>query len=204
MPSNDFPSRLRYSLLSADRSKLISPASNAAYSYDPGTGQEIWRVRYDGYSVIPRPVFGNGLVFVCTGYNAPSLMAIRPDGHGDVTDSHVAWTVSRAVPHAPSPLLVGEDLYMVSDNGVVSCLDARTGQEHWQQRLAGSYSASPLYADGKIYFLNEQGTGVVIKAGRHFEKLATNAVKERALASYAASDGALFIRTAKNLYCIKK
>ena len=184
--------------------QVISPASNAVYSYDPATGQEVWRVRYDGYSVIPRPVFGNGLVFACTGYNAPSLMAIRPDGHGDVTDSHVAWTVSRAVPHAPSPLLVGEDLYMVSDNGVVSCLDARTGQEHWQQRLAGSYSASPLYADGKIYFLSEQGTGVVIKAGRHFEKLAANAIQERTLASYAAADGALFIRTAKNLYCIKK
>src|SRR5207245_11734433 len=97
-----------------------------------------------------------------------------------------------------------DELYMVSDNGVATCVNARTGQEHWQQRLAGSYSASPVYADGKVYFLSEQGAGVVIKAGRQFQKLATNAMQERTLASYAAADGALFIRTARNLYCIKK
>ena len=186
------------------RKQVISSASGAVYAYDPQTGQEIWQVRYDGYSVIPRPVFGHGLVFVCTGYTSPSLLAIRPDGHGDVTETHVAWSTKRSVPHAPSPLLVGAELYMVSDNGVASCLDAKTGHVHWQQSLRGSYSASPVEADGKIYFLSEQGTAVVLKAGRRFEKLATNALQESALASFAAADKALFIRTAKHLYRIQE
>jgi outer membrane protein assembly factor BamB len=180
--------------------QIISPASNMVGAYDPRTGREIWRVRYDGYSVIPRPVYGHGLVFICTGYNSPSLLAIRPDGQGDVTRTHVAWTVRRYVPHAPSPLLVGDELYMVSDRGFASCLDAKTGRVYWQERLEGSYSASPVFAGGKIYFQNEEGVGTVVKAGRQFEGVAKNSLEERTLASYAAVDGALFLRTAKHLY----
>jgi outer membrane protein assembly factor BamB len=186
------------------RKQLISPSSRAVYAYDPETGKEIWLVRYDGYSVIPRPVCGHGLVFISTGYNAPSLLAIRPDGRGDITDTHIAWRTNHAAPHAPCPLLVGEELYMVSDNGIASCLDAKTGRRHWgEQRIGGTYSASPIDADGKIYFLSEQGTGIVIKAGRRYEKLASNALEESALASYAAADGALFIRTQNHLYRIE-
>jgi outer membrane protein assembly factor BamB len=181
---------------------IISPASNAVYAYDPADGKEIWRVLYNGYSVIPRPVYGQGLLFIGSGYNTPSLLAIRPDGTGDVTPTHIAWKMRKAAPHAPSPLLVGNELYIVSDKGQASCLDARTGAVHWQERLGGEYSASPLFAGGKVYFQSEQGTTAVVRAGKQFELLAKNVLGERSLASPAAADGALFIRTDKHLYRI--
>jgi outer membrane protein assembly factor BamB len=184
--------------------QIISPGSGAVCAYDPATGQEIWRVKYEGYSVIPRPVYGHGLVFISSGFESPSLLAIRPDGQGDVTASHVAWTIRKGAPLTPSPLLVGDELYMVSDSGTASCLDAKTGKAHWQERIGGNYSASPLYADGKIYCQSEEGTAVVLKEGKRFEVLARNPLGERSLASYAASDGAFFIRTEKHLYRIQQ
>jgi outer membrane protein assembly factor BamB len=186
------------------KKQLISPGSDVVCACDPATGKEVWRVRTEGFSVVPRPVYGHGLLFVCAGYDPPAtLLAIRPDGQGDVTDTHVAWTTRKAVPLNPSPLLAGDELYLVSDNGIASCLDARTGKVHWQERLGGNYSASPVFADGKVYFQNEEGTGVVVKAGTQFEKLAENSLGERTLASYAAADGAWFIRTDKHLYRIQ-
>jgi outer membrane protein assembly factor BamB len=184
--------------------QIISPGSNMVGAYDPRNGREIWRVSYDGYSVIPRPVYGQGLVFISTGYNTPSLLAIRPDGKGDVTETHVAWTMRRAAPHTPSPLLVGSQLYVVSDRGVANCLDAKTGKVHWQKRIGGDYSASPMYADGKVYYQSEEGVGVVVQEGKEFKQLAKNAMDERTLASYAAAGGALFLRTKTKLYRIQK
>jgi outer membrane protein assembly factor BamB len=184
--------------------QLISPGSNVVLALDPGDGKELWRVRYQGYSVIPRPVFGHGLVFVCTGYESPTLLAIRPDGRGDVTETHVAWKARKAVPHAPSPLLAGDELYLVSDGGVASCLDAKSGRAHWQRRLGGAFSASPLHAGDRIYFQDEHGVGTVIQAGKQFRQLAKNALAEPTLASYAAVDGALFIRTEGHLYRIRE
>jgi outer membrane protein assembly factor BamB len=184
--------------------QVVSPGSGAVCAYDPRTGREIWRVRYgQGYSVVPRPVYGHGLVFVCTGFDSSLLLAIRPGGKGDVTDTHVAWRLRGNMPHTPSPLLVGDDLYTVSDGGIASCLDARTGRVLWQQRLGGSYSASPLAAGGKVYFQSEEGTGVVVRASRRFERVARNALDEPTLASCAAADGALFIRTERHLYRIQ-
>src|SRR5262249_15277110 len=143
------------------------------------------------------------LVFLCTGYGVPSLLAIRVDGKGDVTRTHVAWKTNRAAPHAPSPLLVGNELYTVSDRGVASCLDAKTGRVHWHGRLFETddgFSASPLNADGKVFFQSEEGTGIVIKASKRFEEVAKNEMNEKTLASYAVADGALFLRTEKRLY----
>ena len=111
------------------RRQVISQGSDVVGSYDPATGRELWRVRYAGFSQVPRPVFGHGLVFVCTGYNAPSLLAIRPDGDGDVTDTHVAWAARRNVAHSPSLLLHGDELYMVSDAGIVSFAETRRAME---------------------------------------------------------------------------
>ena len=138
--------------------QLITSQGEAVIAYSPADGKELWRCRHGGHSVVPRPVAGNGLVYFCTGYWTPALMAVRPDGHGDVTDSHVEFTVRRSVPHNPSPLLVKDRLYMVSDLGVLTCVDAIEGTEIWRQRLAGSFSASPTLADGKIYLVNENGS----------------------------------------------
>src|SRR5262245_21167833 len=174
-------------------------------AYDPRSGREIWRVRYDGYSVVPRPVHGHGLVFVCTGYNTVTLLAIRPGGRRDVTRTQVAWKFRKScVPHVSSPLLAGDGLYLVGDRGVVSCLAARTGKVHWQGQVGGRHSASPLYADGKVYLQDEEGVGTVLQAGKQFKVLARNPLGERALASYAAADGALFIRTERHLYRIQE
>jgi outer membrane protein assembly factor BamB len=184
------------------RKQIISPGSNVVSAFNPADGSEIWHVRYDGYSVVPRPVFGHGLLFISSGFDRPTMLAIRAGGKGDVTDTHVVWESREGAPNTPSPLLVGDELYLVSDNGLASCRDARTGRMHWQERIGGSYSASPLFADGKLYFQSEQGTGVVLRAGTVFKLLARNDLGERSLASPAAADGALFVRTEKHLYRI--
>ena len=124
------------------------------------------------------------------------MLAIKPTGQGDVTETHVAWKVTRNAPHTPSPLLDGNELYVVSDRGAVSCLDAKSGEVIWMERFAGqNFSASPLLIDGKIYLQSEDGVGTVLKAGRKFEQLARNPLNERTLASFAVVDGALFVRT---------
>lgn len=184
----------------AGKKQVISPGAGVVNSLDPATGKEIWHVNYDGYSVIPRPVFGHGLVFMSTGYDSPSILAIRPDGQGDVTDTHVEWTLKKGAPHTPSPLLVGNELYLVSDGGIATCVDAKTGDVHWSERIGTKYSASPVYADGKIYCQDEDGKGTVLKPGQKFQKMAENGFAEPSLASYCVGDGAIFVRTEKHLY----
>jgi outer membrane protein assembly factor BamB len=183
--------------------QLVSPSAYRTIAYEPATGKEIWSVDYaDGFSNVPRPVYGHGLVFLATGFNVPSFLAMRPEGKGNVTSSGVAWRLSRGAPLTPSPLLVGDELYLVSDNGIASCLDAKTGKPHWQQRLGGNHSASPIYADGRIYFLNEDGEATVIAPGKQFQKLAVNALSAQTLASIGVSGGSFFIRTSQHLYRI--
>ena len=186
-----------------DRDQLISVGAFRATAYDPLTGKEIWRVSYsDGFSNVPRPVHAHGLVYIATGFQQPSMLAVRPDGAGDVTKSHVAWKLDRDAPLTPSPIVVGDEFYMVNDGGIASCLDARTGTVIWQQRLGGTYSASPVFADGRIYFLAEQGVTTVIAPGREFRRLATNPLDGGLLASMAVSNGSLFLRTDTHLYRI--
>ena len=186
-----------------DRDQVISVGAYRAAAYDLESGNEVWRVRYDdGFSNVPRPVAGHGLVYIATGFQQPSLLAVRPDGTGDVTKTHVAWTAQRGAPLTPSPLIVGDELYMVSDIGIASCVDAKTGQTHWQQRLGGNYSASPVFADGRIYFQNEEGVTTVIAPGKAFQKLATSQLDGAMLASMAVAGGSIFIRTDSHLYRI--
>ena len=186
-----------------DRDEVVSVGAHRAAAYDPRSGKEIWRVDYaDGFSNVPRPVYGQGLVYIATGFLQPALLAVRPDGAGDVTKTHIAWTLRRAAPLTPSPLLAGDELYVVNDQGISTCLDARSGEPRWQQRLGGNYSASPVLADGRIYFLSEGGVTTVIAADKTFRKLATNQLDGATLASIAVSNGSLFIRSDSHLYRI--
>ena len=186
------------------REQVVSTGGNRAVSYDLKTGKALWWIGYEGFSLITRPVFGHGLVYITSGYNRAVLFAVRPDGRGDVSSSHVAWMLDRGAPNTPSPLLVGDEIYVVSDRGIASCLDARSGKLHWRQRLGGSFSASPVYADGRIYFLNESGETSVVKPGTSFELLARNPLPGRTLASIAVAEGAIFLRTATHLYRIEQ
>jgi outer membrane protein assembly factor BamB len=188
------------------REQVVSPGSDVVMAVDPKTGKELWRVRYPGgYSVVPRPVFANGLVYLSTGYDNPSLFAIRPTGSGDVTTTHVAWTLKKAsVPRNSSPVVVGDALYMVSDRGVLTCVDAKTGAERWTENLNRPFSASLVHAGGLIYALAEDGTTVVFRPGESYDPVATNKLGEKALASPAVDGDALLVRTEKALYKIEK
>jgi outer membrane protein assembly factor BamB len=185
--------------------QLISPGSGVVNALNPKTGEEIWRCYYgEGYSVVPRPVYAHGMVYVSSSYDKPVLLAIKVDGKGDVTGTHVAWTIDKAVPHNPSMAVIGDELYFVADNGILTCADAKTGQIHYSERCTGPISASLLVADGKLYLQDEKGLGVVVKPGKTFEILAQNDLGERSLASYAVVGSDLLIRTEGNLYRIKK
>ncbi len=186
----------------AGKKQIISPGSGVVNALDPATGKEIWQVRYgDGYSVVPRPVFAHGLLYVATGYNKPTVIAIRPEGaSGDVTDTHVDWKVEKYAPHNPSMVVAGKEFYMVADNGLLSCIDAKTGEVHYSERCTGPISASILYADGKLYLQDEKGLGVVVKPGTTFEVLARNDLSEKSLASYAVIENHLLIRTESHLW----
>ena len=186
-----------------ERDQVVSVGAFRAAAYDPESGHEIWRVGFgDGFSNIPRPVYRHGLVYITTGFQQPSLLAVRADGIGDVTRTHVVWELTRGAPHTPSPMVVGDELYVVSDGGIASCVDALTGTPHWRERLGGNYSASPVFADGRIYFQSEDGKTIVIAPGREFQKLAANTLDGAMLASMAVSNGSIFIRTDSAIYRI--
>lgn len=186
--------------------QAICPGSDAVIAYNPADGEELWRLNYPGgYSVIPRPIYGSGLIFVCTGYDKPKLLAIDPTGQGDVTATHLKWETDKSVPHSASLLFHDGLLYMVSDKGIASCLDAVTGDQKWQERIGGNFSASPLLAEGRVYFQDENGTTTVVAAGPEFKELAKNKLTdERTYASYAIDKGAIFLRSESGLYRIEE
>jgi outer membrane protein assembly factor BamB len=187
------------------RKLAVIPGSGFVGAYDIADGAEVWRVNYgEGFSVVPRPVFARGLVYVATGFAQPcSVLAIRPDGTGDVTTSQLAWKSDEDAPHTPSMLSVGEELYFISDRGVFTCVDAKTGAVHWSEDVGGRYSASPVYAEGRIYVTDEDGKTLVLQSGKTFKKLGENTLPEKTYASLAMSGPALFLRTETNLYRIE-
>jgi outer membrane protein assembly factor BamB len=185
------------------RLQLFSPGAKAMISYDPRSGEELWKVQYDGWSMVPRPVFGHGLVFVITDYEKPELWAVRPDGRGDVTDTHVAWRLTKDMPRTASLLLVGDLLYMVNDDGYALCLEAQTGNQVWRERLKGKHSASPIYGAGRIYFFSEKNLTTVIEPGREFKVLAENQLEERVMATPAITGDDIILRSKTHLYCLR-
>jgi outer membrane protein assembly factor BamB len=182
------------------KEQVVIPGAFCVYSYDPATGKELWRVKYGGFSNVPRPVFAHGLVYICTGFAPPQHLAIRPDGRGDVTNTHVAWRYRKNVPNIPSPLVVGGLLLMVSDQGIATCLDARTGKAHWSERLPGTFAASPLARGDTVYAFGEEGQTVLFQAAATFKEIARNDLTGRVQATPAVVGGCLFIRTDQRLY----
>lgn len=187
--------------------QLITPGSGVVNALNPKDGTEIWHFNYDqGYSVVPRPIYVHGMIYLSSGYDKPVLYAIKVDeaSKGDVTNSHLGWTIDKAAPHNPSMAVIGDELYFVADNGILTCADAKTGAIHYSERCTGPISASLLAADGKLYLQDEKGLGVVVKPGKTFSILAKNDLAEHSLASYAVIGSDLLIRTEGNLYRIKK
>ncbi|HXG48452.1 MAG TPA: PQQ-binding-like beta-propeller repeat protein, partial [Methylomirabilota bacterium] len=185
------------------RDQLISAAGDRVQGFDPGTGELIWSVYAQGEGVTPSPVAADGLLFASSGFEKTTLRAIKlGGGRGDVTGTHIVWEQRKGCPTQPSPIFVAPYLYAITDGGVVSCYNPRNGEVIYQERVGGNFSASPVHADGKIYFLSEAGETTVVAPGAEFKVLARNPLGERCQASMAVSQGHLFLRTEKHLFCV--
>ena len=182
--------------------QLVYPSAVATIAYSPDSGQELWRAYHGGMNASARPLFGHGLVFITNGTGR--LVAVRPDGRGDVTGTHVAWHLRKSVAKKSSQVLVDGLLYMVSDNGIFSCLEPATGAIVWQKRLGGEYAASPIYAGGKLYFFSREGKIPVLQPGRRFQLLAENQLGDGYMASPAVVGNKLILRSKTHLYCVSK
>jgi len=186
---------------------MVSAGAKACWAYDVKTGEELWSVYYPQHSVSSRPVYNEKLklLYINTGLGNSQLWAVRVDSEarGDITESHVEWKLRKRVPKQSSPLLLGGELYLATDT-IASCVDAKTGKVLWSERLDGSVTASLIYGGGNIYFFDEDGGAVVVKPGREYEQIAKNKMDDGSLASPAASDGSLFVRSKDFLYRIGK
>lgn len=186
------------------RWQLIDPASVGTESYNPLTGDVYWTVYHDGFNAVARPLYSHGKVFISL-QRGLCLLAVRPDGSGDVTKTHMVWDTKQSTPTRPSQLIIGNHLYMVNDKGIASCLDVETGEATWTERMGGSHSASPIHADGRIYFMDEDGkTRVVAADPKEFQLLAENPLDDGCMASPAVIGNDLLIRTKTHLYRISR
>jgi outer membrane protein assembly factor BamB len=184
---------------------LLSLGSKALYAYEPGTGKELWRVENrETHSGSATPVVGKDLIYINMGHGHPELWAVRPGGSGVVGDSQIAWKVRGNVPTRASVLLHDELIYMVDDGGIASCLDAETGKKVWSKRIGGEYSASPLYADGRIYFLSQDGKTTALAPGREAKVIGEAKLDEGFMGSPAVSGKALILRTKSHLYRVEQ
>jgi outer membrane protein assembly factor BamB len=185
------------------KAQMVSAGAKAAYGYEPNTGRELWRAQYADWSTAPRPLYRDGLAFLVTGLVKAELWAVKLDGTGDIADTHVAWKLKTHVAKTASPILVDDLIYMAADESFVSCVEAVSGKVVWTERIGGKYAASPIYADGHIYFCDKDGLTTVLKPGRALEVLATNKLADGFMASPAVSGKALFLRTRTNLYRVE-
>lgn len=188
----------------AGQTLLISVGSKACYAYDPHTGRELWMVRDGDHSPAPRPLFDHGLAYFVSGLGNAEMFAVKVDGRGDVTDTHVAWRRKSHIGKYSSPILVDGLIYTAAEQSFLTCLDSSAGNVVWNEHIGGSYEASPVYADGRLYFFDVQGAATVLKPGRTCDILATNKLDTGLMASPAVSGKAFFIRTKTDLYRIEE
>ncbi len=186
-----------------DEDQLVIPGAQWFIAYEPRTGKEIWRVDHGGgFSNVPRPVYDGQRVYLCTGFMTTELWAVRVDGRGDVTSSHVDWKISKQMPTMPSPVVFGERLYTINDAGIAQCFNVSDGERVWTKRVGGKYSASPLLAERRIYLCSHDGRTTVIAAGDEYQQLAENQLDGRLMASPVVVDDDLLLRTDTHLYRI--
>jgi outer membrane protein assembly factor BamB len=186
------------------RPQMLSGGAMSAFAYNPRNGKEDWRITFDDFSVISRPVYENGIAYMVTGNIHAEMWAIRAGASGDLTNTdNILWRLKSRVAHTASPILLDGLMYMATDDGVLNCIDAATRKTAWQKRIGGSFNASPIYGDGRIYCCNREGETTVIKPGRKFEALATNSLDDGCMASPAVDGRALFLRTKSHLYRIE-
>jgi outer membrane protein assembly factor BamB len=187
------------------RDLVLSPGADWLYGYDPETGKELWKVSYGflGFSIVPRPVVADEVVYFSTSFMKTELLAMQLGPEADSTPE-IIWNYKRSVPRMPSPLLVGDAVYLFSDKGIATCLDRHTGEARWTDRLGGSFSSSPILADGKIYIGNREGEMFVIQPGDELDILSKNEFGEAVMASPAAIKNSLYVRTEKAMYRIEK
>lgn len=183
--------------------QLISPSAGATMAFDPATGKEIWRVNAGGMNAATRPLYGFGLVFCTTASGGIQLYATRPNGSGNITETNIAWKQNKTIPSRSSPLLIGDHLFMVSDQGVFSCVEAVTGKQVWSKRLPGKYSASLVLAENRIYLCSEDGTCPVLEPGLEYKELAMNKLDTGFMASPAIVGKSLILRSKTHLYRIE-
>ena len=186
--------------------QLVATSAEHVAAYDVKTGKEVWWMPYMGFSLVGRPSFGNGMLYVVGSIKLDhhAVYAIRPGGKGKIADNQLAWHRSGGIPHVPSPLLVGKELYVVHDKGTAMCLDALSGKVAWKNRLGGNFRASPIQVEDRIYFCNQEGKTTVVRAGREFKVMATNQLEGSFLASPAVAGRALFLRSDTHLYRIEE
>lgn len=188
----------------AGRKQLVLSGSLCVASYDPDTGKQIWLIDGPTEQFVASLVYLNDILFMTCGFPTYHIMGIRPDGQGNVTKSHVLWHSTQAQAYVPSPIAHDQYFFMVNDNGIASCWEAATGKMLWKERLGKHHSASPVLAEGRAYFLDDDGNMFVLEASKDFKVISRNALEEESYASPAISQGQVFVRTLNHLYCIGK
>jgi outer membrane protein assembly factor BamB len=186
----------------AGKKQLVLSGSKCVASYDPDTGKEIWMIDGPTEQFVASLVYLDGLLFLTAGFPEYHILAIRPDGHGNVTKTHIAWRDTRGAAYVPSPIAQDKYFFLVSDGGVASCLDSKTGKRLWMERLGRHHSASPIAAGGHLYFVDDSGTTFVLKASSQFDIVSRNELGEECYASPAVAHGQIFVRALHHLYCI--
>ena len=185
--------------------QMVSIGAKGVYSYDPENGKELWKAEHRGWSIAPRPVYGEGLVFTMIDRDRPEMWAINPNGSGDITETHIEWKETKRMPPRASPIIIKGLLFVVDRNGDISCIEAKTGKSIWQKRMKGRFSASPILANNLIYFFNEDTVCTIIKPTRGLEIVAENKLSgDKLMATPAFDENSIYIRTEKKLTRIVK